>query len=159
MGFDVKRYSESKFIPRTQVVDVPTLAVYFDAGDTPTWTVRGLTANELAKAKDAQDRMQNAAALTEALLGGSKTEKVRALQESLGYSDSVHGDIARRMEMLSMGSIDPQCPLDLAVKLAQNHPETFYALSNQVLILTGQGAEESSKKPKPSGQTEKSEPV
>lgn len=159
MGFNAQKYTGADFHPRTDVVHVFQLKDFFDDGEVPEWKVRGLTANELAIAKDAQDKIRNASALTEVLLTGTKSEKVRELQQSLGYSDDVHSDIARRMEMLTMGSVTPECSLELAVILAKNHPETFYSLTNQILILTGQGAEQASKKPKPSGKTVKSVPA
>lgn len=159
MGFDANQYLNTQLEPRTADIDVPALAAYFAEGDEPKWRVRGLSANEMARSKDAQDKQRNGAALITALQGGNKTEKVRELQSALGYSDDTHADIARRMELLAAGSVDPECPLELAVRLAEKHPVTFYKLTNSILDLSAMGAEEAEKKPVPSGQTQKSAPV
>ena len=158
MPFDLDRYLSTDFRPRMDDVPVPTLKDFF--GDAPAvWKVRGLTANESARAREAQEKRSKLSALADAMLAGSHRERVDAIKESLGLGDDVHADVARRMEILVAGSVDPPCSLDLAVRVAQNHAEVFYSLTNQIIVLTGQGAEDASKKPVPSGEAQKSEPA
>lgn len=158
--FSAKDFMRAEFRPRTKDVEVPDLMAFFDAdGAQAVWSVRGLTANELARARDAKSKNQNVMALATALTHGSSDEKVNAVRDAFGYGDDVHHEVAYRLELLSMGSVEPECPLDMAVRLAERFPVTFWTLSTAVLDLTGQGQEDVTKKPKPSGKTQRFEPA
>lgn len=157
--FDNKAFMRAKFRPRTKDVPVPELSEFFPGINKTTWTVRGLVANELARARDAKTKNQNVVALATALVQGNSEEKVRELKAALGYGDNVHHDVAYRIELLSMGSVEPECPTDLAVRVAERFPVTFWELSSAVLELTGQGQENAAKKPAPSGKTQRFVPA
>jgi hypothetical protein len=49
------------------------------------------------------------------------------------------GEIAKRLEMLAMASVEPAISLQVAVKLAENFPVEFYQLTNEITELTGMG--------------------
>ncbi|MEJ1365620.1 MAG: hypothetical protein RPU42_11135 [Candidatus Sedimenticola sp. (ex Thyasira tokunagai)] len=136
-------FMAAQFKHRTEAVPVLGLADWFNCeeGETPQWTVRGITGNELARANEALLKNKKLTIFTEALVAASKSksESVREVQEALGVSDDVHGEIAKRLEMLVMGSVNPTIDLPVAVKLAENYPIEFYMLTNKITTLTGQG--------------------
>lgn len=141
MDFD--KFMQSSLAARTATVDVPELKAFFGK-DAPKWTVRGITAAELARAKEAaEDSGDLTRAAVEALSGSG--DKVEALRKLLGVSDkNTPGDISRRIEMLTHGSVSPEIGSgrrDVVVKLSENFPTVFYNLTNQILSLTGEGAE------------------
>lgn len=154
---DLAKFLNESLSQRTATVEVPELKDFFDE-DEPKWTIRGLTAAELGRANLAADRGQeNLKALVEAMAGNG--DKAEALRKSMGLSESeVPADVSRRIELLTAGSVSPklgQENRDVSVKLAETFPTIFYNLTNQILNLTGQGAEVG--KRKPSGKAQKSE--
>jgi hypothetical protein len=157
MAFDADRFLSTPLIARTQEVRVPDLRAFFGDADEPVWTVRQLTANEISRADAAKARMGRESALAAALVSGTKGDIVRELQATLGRGDDVEPDMARRIEMLRAGSVDPPCSTELAVRIAEHYPVVFFQLTNAILTLTGQGSDVE-KKPKPSGPSPESEP-
>jgi hypothetical protein len=137
---DLQKFLQASFVAREAEVPVPPeLAQFFGK----VWKVRGLTAAELARSRDASEREDNLKALVSAMAGaGDKAEAIRA---SMGLSnDDVPADISRRIEMLASGSVEPKLGAenrDVAVKLAETHATLFYELTNKILNLTGSGAE------------------
>ena len=75
------------------------------------------------------------------MLSTSSDDKAEAVKKLVGLDDSVPQDIARRLEMLALGSVDPEADLELAVKLCTHFPIEFFSLTNAITKLTGQGAE------------------
>lgn len=150
---DLQKFLQAALRPREASIDVPELAAWF--GEAPAvWVVRGLTAAELGRANAAADTgMDNVRALVAAMAG--EGDKAAAVRKALGLSDEdVPKDVSRRIEMLTAGSVAPALGSenrDVAVRLAETFPTTFYNLTNHILQLTGQGAEVG--KPKRSGQT------
>lgn len=140
MGFDAGKFSSAKLAPRTQDVPVPDLAAWF-GDDKPVWTVRGLTGNEVAKARQASESRRRESAFAAALANGSKSELIAEVQAAIGRGDDVEPDLARRLEMLTLGSVEPACTLDVAVRLAEHFPTTFYQLTDRILQLTGLGSD------------------
>jgi hypothetical protein len=157
MGFDVEGFSSAKATARTMDVPVADLRDWFGPEDAAVWRVRGLTANELVRADAAKESMKREGALVDALAAGSRGDIVRNLQAMLGRGDDVEPDMARRVEILRAGSLEPECTTQLAVRLAEHFPVVFFQLSNAILTLTGQGSDVE-KKPRPSGETPASEP-
>lgn len=159
MEFDAQGFLQAKLAPRTRTVSVPALAEWF-GGDTEQamWLVRSLTANELAKINEAEARNRREGALLEAISSGSRSEIVEEMQHALGRGKDTRPDLARRLEMLTLGSVEPECSEELAVRLAEKYPVQFFELTNAVLDLTGRGSE-SEKKQEGSGAIQKSEPA
>jgi hypothetical protein len=154
---DLQRFLNASLAPREVTIKVPELAEFFGEDD-PKWTVRGLTAAELGRANESAERgPENIKALIAAMAGdGNKAEAIR---KSMGLSDQeVPHDVSRRIEILSAGSVSPSLGInnrDVAVKLAETFPTTFYNLTNQIINLTGQGADMG--KPRRSGKAAKSD--
>jgi hypothetical protein len=154
--FDAKRFLKTKFTPRTEVVPVPDLRQFFPDGEEAVWKVRGLTGAELGRANEAAARNKNIAAVLEALAGEAAKEKADAVKELLGVGGTTPEDIAKRIEHLVLGSVEPKCTPDLAVRLSEAFPIEFFQITNRVMNLTGQGMLPG--KQPPSGATEKSGP-
>jgi hypothetical protein len=153
---DLAKFLNESLSSRTATVEVPELKSFFGK-DKPEWLIKGLTAAELGRANLAADKGQeNLKALVEAMAGTG--DKVQALRKTMGISEEeIPADVSRRIELLVAGSVEPklgQDSRDVAVKLAETFPTVFYNLTNQILSLTGQGAEVG--KRKPSGKTAKS---
>jgi hypothetical protein len=157
MAFDSKKFLKTKFTPRTESVPVPDLQAFFPEKAKAVWTVRGLTGQELGRAAEAAERNKNVASLLEALVSAEAKEKAEAVKELLGVGGGVPQDIAKRLEHLVLGSVDPPCTLDLAVRLCESFPVEFYQLTNAIIQLTGRG--QMPGKQQPSGGTAKSEPA
>ena len=155
---DLQKFMTAKFQPRTAELAVPELSDFFPKGVKPVWTVRGLNSNELARTREAGENHDAIKSLVSALAG--QGDKAKAIQDTLGLSeDEVPADVSRRIEVLRYGSLSPDIRemRDVAVKLAENYPVTFYLLTSKVQELTGQGSEVG--KPKGSIKSQKSEPA
>ena len=152
---NLQRFLSAALAPRQLEVDVPELAgLLFDDGEKPVWTVRGLTAAELGRAKQASEEgLDTVKALVEAMAGDG--DKAAQIRKAFGLGDDdVPQNISYRIELLAAGSVSPALGTenrDVAVKLAEAFPTVFYDLTNKVLTLTGQGAVLG--KPKRSGKT------
>jgi len=154
MAFDVNKFMSARLVPRTESVPVPDLKDFFEGKDKPVWTVRGITGNELGRANEAAARNKNIAAILEGLVSGKNADKVNSVRKLLGTGEGdVPDDIAKRIEMLKIGSVDPVCDLDLALKMCKAFPVEFFQLTNKITNLTGQGHEPG--KAPPSGKTKK----
>lgn len=157
MSFDMEKFKNTNFTPREAGIEVPALSGFFPEGEKPVWRVRGLTADEVARCNEAASKNKTVEAIAEALATGGKQDQVEAIRKVLGVSTSVHSEIAKRMEQLVLGSIDPVVSLDMVVKLATILPVEFYQLTNEILKLTGLGHVPGF--PQGSGEGKTSEPV
>ena len=142
---DLTKFMAANFAQREAIIDVPELKEFFGKDEKPQWTVRGMTAAELGRAKEtASEGMSTLRSLISAL-SGSDAEKASAIREAAGLSDeAVPQDVAQRIEFLMAASVSPKLEAeqrDIAVKLAEHFPTTFYSLTNKILELTGQGSE------------------
>lgn len=140
---DLQKFLNANLQPREAELQVPELSAFFPEGVKPSWKVRGLTGAELARAREAADRSENIKTLIEAMAGDG--EKAVAIRNVMGLNDDeVPADISRRIEMLVSGSVEPPVGTqnrDIAVRLAENFPVTFYSITNKIQELTGQGSE------------------
>lgn len=146
MSFDIKAFRKSRFEDRTAEVPVPDLAEWFGEGETPAFTVRGLTAEELARCNEAVQKNRNVDAVVQALGSGSQRDKIEALREILGVTESVPDDLAKRLEQFALGTVEPDMDHEMAVKFAETYPVEFYQLTNKIMELTGQGRQIAKKK-------------
>lgn len=146
---DLAKFMNASLAPREAEVPVPELADFFGKDEQPIWKVRGLTAAEVARSREASDRSEKIKSLVEAMAGDG--DKAAAIRENLGLSgDEVPEDVSRRIEMLCCGSISPALDdehRDVAVQLAAAFPIKFYEITNAIQELTGQGAELGKRKP------------
>lgn len=153
---NLQRFLSAALSPRELETAVPELVgTLFDAeGEPAVWTVRGLTAAELGRAKQASEEgLDTIKALVQAMAGDG--DKAAQIRKAFGLGDDdVPQNISYRIELLAAGSVSPALGAqnrDVVVKLAEAFPITFYDLSNKVLNLTGEGAVLG--KPKRSGKT------
>lgn len=158
MPFDTDAFRTASLETRTEAVRVTELSAFFSAPEEPTWIVRAVTANEVFKADAAKAAMSKTAALADALTDGGHEAIVKAVKATLGRSDDVQPETARRLELLVSGSVEPQITLQDAIRVAELYPTIFIHLTNTILKLTGAGAFDAKKKPIPSGEIPASAP-
>ncbi len=139
MAFDAEKFNRAKFEARRAKVPVAALADFFEDGETPEWEVRGLSAVELHKAIEASKRQGSIEAIVKAI--AANQDQAGAIRSALGLTKDTPGEIAKRLEMLVMGSVAPTIELPAAVKLAEHFPIEFLSLTNEISELTGKGAE------------------
>lgn len=150
--FDSKAFRKSTFQPRTAIVPVPELAAFFHDGEPAEFEVRGLTGNELARCKEAAAKRGNVELMVN-VAAPFDSEAIEILKEIFGKTKELSADIVQRLEMLSI--IYPDSELPTWIKLCDAYPVTFYALTNKIFELTGQG--KNAEKPQPSGNPANSE--
>ena len=138
MAFNKEQFQSANFMERTEKVPVPELKDFFDEGN-PEWEVRGLTGPELAKVNDASKQNKAMAELIEGFASENYIEKVEAIKESLGLTGSVPDEIARGIALIKIGSIEPVCSQEMAVRLANVQPVPFYRLWRKIMELSGLG--------------------
>lgn len=137
MGFDVAKFERAQFARRMQSVPVPALAPFFADGEATEWTVQGLTSTELHRALEAGKRQGQVESIVRAIT--TSGDAAQAVRKAIGLSDDTPGEIAKRLEMLVLGSVAPKVDLPAAVKLAGTFPIEFLTLTNTISELTGQG--------------------
>lgn len=139
---DLDKFLAAPLPSRSSTIAVPELAAFFEKDEKAEWVVRGMTATELARTKEAHSNSDLLKQVAEKLATG---DKASALKDVLGVgSDEVPEDISERIERLAIASVSPALgdeKRDIAVKLAESFPVTFYKLTNEILNLTGQGAD------------------
>jgi len=139
MAFHADRFERAKLAPRRETLDVPALAAWFDEGEPARWTVRGLTSTELHNALEAGKRQSSIESIVKAI--SASGDQAQAIRKALGLAGDTPGEIAKRLEMLVAGSVEPAITLPTAVKLAEAFPIEFLLLTNAITNLTGQGAD------------------
>ncbi len=157
MPFDANKFENAKFTDRTEAVEVPDLAEWFDEGEAPEIIVRGLTGAEIARVNEAAAKNKNLAGLLEGIASTDVKEKIDAVKASFGIDGKVPDDIARRVEQLKIGSVTPEFNDIQAAKFFEVFPIEGYMVTNTINRLTGQG--KSLGESKPSGKTKKSGPA
>lgn len=157
MAFDLKNWRKTSFEARTEQVRVEALADWFEEGDEPVFVVRGLNGEELSQVRESVDKNKNVSDIVEAMSSSNSQEKVNAIREMLGVSESVPNELVRRLEQLALGSVDPDLDHEDAKLLATRNPVEFYLITGKIVELTGEGQQPLKKKD--SRQTRESEQV
>lgn len=139
MAFDAERFRAAKLEHRTERVEVEALAPFFGDGEAPAWLVRGLSAVELHRCTEASRRQSTIESIVKAM--ATQADQVAAVRKALGLAQDTPGEIAKRLEMLVLGSVEPKVELPDAVKLAESFPIEFMVLTNKITELTGKGAD------------------
>ena len=152
MPFKKQDFISALYEQRIGEVPVPDLQPFFEDGDKPVWKVRGLTGQELGRANDAADRNKKISSVLEGVLSNSPKKIGKAVKQVI--DPDTPQDIAKRLEHMIAGSVDPECDLTLALKICERFPIEFYSITNKILELTGQG--QLPGKPQPSGKIQKS---
>jgi hypothetical protein len=139
MPFDVERFERAKFEPRRERVPVEALAGFFGPDEAPEWEVRGISSAELHRALEASRRQGSVESIVKAIAASG--DQALAVRKALGLTNDTPGEIAKRLEMLVLGSVAPRIELPAAVKLAESFPIEFLSLTNKISELTGKGAD------------------
>lgn len=155
MAFDVNKFLQTSFKHRTEAVSVPDMKEFFEEGSKPEWIVRSLTGQEIGRCAEAATKRESVNMLISGLMSTMTKEAVEAAKDLIGIGTDTPQDIAKRIEHLVIGSVDPACPLDLAVKICETFPIEFYQITNKIMELSGKGQVPG--KSTPSGRTQKSE--
>ena len=146
MGFDLQGFRKAEFETRTDQVRVEALAEWFEEGDERVFTVRGLSGEELARVREATDKNRNVSDVVEALGSSQSRERVEAIRELIGVTESVPNELVRRLEQLTLGSVDPELDHEDAKLLAARYPIEFWELTGRIMELTGEGQQPVKKK-------------
>ena len=140
---DTERFMAEKFGDRTEVVPVPELQHWFGEDEKAEWIIRGITAHELALVNNEIAANAGKEKIMQALIGGGKnSEQIDAIRASLNIiklSDNVPEDLCRRQATIVMGSVNPKCNDEMAIKLGLNFPTIYLQLSQKIFALTGLG--------------------
>ncbi len=137
--FDIAKFQRATVMPRTARVPLPALAAFFSAGAPAEFEVRGLEGVELAQTRDAVQRNKDLGELVAGILSSDSAEKIAAIREAMGIGDKVPDEIAKRLEMLALGSVEPKLDREACLKLCRACPIEFYSLTNKITELTGEG--------------------
>lgn len=140
MAFDSDKFLKTKFRDRTEDVPVPELKAFFPEGEKPVWTVKCLTAEEVARANDEVSQNSDVLAIVSSLSSAIAKEKADAVKDLIGMNkERLPADIIKRISHLMSGSVSPECNREMAVKLGENHSVIFFKLTNKILELSGKG--------------------
>lgn len=139
--FDKKKFMKAEFEQRTEKVPVKELKEFFNEDEDPVWIVRNLSGHELGKVNEAAQRNRTIGAILDGILSAEVKDKVDAIKAAIGMTDNTPDDIARRIEMLTIGSVDPEIDHETAVRICAYHPTRLYELTNMITLLSGQGAQ------------------
>ena len=162
MEFNPTKFLKQEFQPRTAEVNVDSLYMWFNGlsdealawfkatsdeqklilekgGKTHhcAWEVRGLTGSELARVFEAEKKAKTLDSVIEAI--GDSSAKVEELKIAMGLGDDTPIDIQKRLEQLTIASINPVITKDIAIRLAEKFPIEFYMLTTKISALTGLG--------------------
>jgi hypothetical protein len=140
MPLDKQKFLKTKFENRTYDYPVPQLKDWFPEGDTPIWTVRGLTGIELGRALENGERKKTADAYKlEAMTCGDPAAAMDVIKELFANRDEIPERISTRIEYLIEGSVDPKCDLELALALMKFNGMLASNIANKILELSGKG--------------------
>lgn len=140
MGFDLKAFEKTKFESRTADVPVPELKEFFDEGEPAVWTVRNLTAAELAKVEMSGQNVEKMKAILEGIVSDKPKDIADAIKELAGVSSDLEPEFRKHLTRLELASVNPKITRDIAVKLATVSSSAFYRLIAQIKELSGKGA-------------------
>jgi len=151
--FDVKKFMNTQFISREEDVPVPDLKDFFGPEEKPVWRVRGITGQELAVANETVERNRRGLVAVVrkmvATLSVKDAEKVAGMVQD---PERVTDEMAKRLEMFVLGSVEPAADMALAIKICKVRPIEFFEITGVINRLTGMG-QDAKKKPGNSGKT------
>jgi len=139
---DLTKFEQASFKDREESVPVPELKDFFPEDEKPVWVIKGLTAHELSIVTNAVTANAGREKLLSAIIAGSSEEKVDAIRQAMSIikvSDNIPDDLCKRHATIVMGSVNPVCSEEMAVKLGMNFPTILFQLSQKIYALTGLG--------------------
>lgn len=137
MTFKSNDFSRAKLEQRTSTVKVAELKDWFEDGADPLFKVRGLTGEEFYRVREATARRVDLQAIATRILSGEGQAMAEAIEEFYG---AVPDELARRVEILLFGCVEPQLDRSMALKLFQNFPSTAHTIAEEILRATGEGS-------------------
>ena len=136
---DLAAFRGARFEVRTARVELPAYAAAAGLPDA-SMLVRGLTADEINRAKAARKNGELAEQLAEAMARRSGGDAKRAMQGLFGHGDDVAPDTVVQMETVATGVVEPSdWTLADAVKISNDFPTDFAQLFIGIMQLTGAG--------------------
>jgi len=138
--FDIQKFNRSKFVERTKQITIQEFSMFFGEGETPTVTIRGLTAEEVSTVRaEVETASENSRLLEQlaATAGNAKADAVAAILEA--SRQKTPDDHVRNLHTVLLGLIEPTLDLQQVVKLSIAMPIPFINLANQIWALTGEG--------------------
>lgn len=148
MPIDSTAFLETSFVPREAEIPVPGLQPWSDDGGVPVWKVRGLTGQQWWKCKESVDNRKDIVSVISNFIGGDSNEVTAALKER--FCSESASDLAFRIEILILASIDPVCNREMAAKVCKYCLAEFKMVTEEIIKLSWQGHLPG--KPKPSGE-------
>mgnify|MGYP000072966979 CR=1 FL=1 len=144
MGFDLEALKKAELEARTSEVRADSLKDWFAEGDEPVFTVRGLYGQEMAQVREAVDKHKNVQDLVQAIATADQgtQERIQAIREAAGVTTGMPTELVRRIEALKRGSVDPEIDEEGAKKIAKGYSIDFFKITDEIMRLTGQGAQE-----------------
>lgn len=139
MGFDLKKFEAEQYKHRERIVPVPALSAFFEDGEKAEWTVRGLTAIEIAQVRESKKKAQNIEGIIERLASNAPSEKIEAVLDAMGINSDTPDDYVQRISMLEIASVNPKIKRAHSVRLADVSAMDFYRLTDEIMNLTGAG--------------------
>lgn len=141
MAFDIDRYLQTPRIPpRTAELRFPELAPLCGPGEEPVFIVRALTGHEIARANEANERLERTRAAIEAMVGAGTVQR-EAFGDLLLSSEATPEDLAKRIEHAMMGTVSPALNRDAVIRLLDEFPMVIWAITRKIWELTGLGAD------------------
>jgi len=141
MAFNIQKFRDAKVKQRIKEVEVKELAPFFDDEQKPIVKLRNLTGHEIAACNEAVTTNKQLRATIEKILSGNPKEKADGICDQLGISDRTPDDLVKRFNLLRFGCVEPELAHEDCVRFASIFPVIFYDLTNQIINLTGLGAE------------------
>jgi hypothetical protein len=141
MSFDADRLKRCEFKPRKSTIPVNPLRAFFADGETPEFIVRGLSGEEYAACNQAAKAYSQVGDIVSGILSNEAADKVQAIKLSLGLGDGIPEDYAKRIEYLITGCVSPELDRESVIRIGAIAPIEFHWLTNEILRLTGEGAE------------------
>ena len=142
MAFDYQAFDAAQITFPTKKIPVPGLKSFFKEDEDPVWEIKSLTGSQLAIVNDAVETVKKTRVIIEALASGSNVALKKGMEIFLNKNDADTDpeDLVRRHKMLELASI-PSCPEHICVRLAMAKPTIFYRLTNEIIKMTGDGAD------------------
>lgn len=141
MAFDVARFSGASLTLRTRKVPVVSsdLTQFFDEGDVHEVELRQLDGCELARCLEAPRINRDIGELVQQMTREEAAGKATAIREMLGIGDKVPDEVAKRIEMLCIASVNPKFDREAAIKLCRYFPIEFMQWTRAIENLSAEG--------------------
>jgi len=137
MPIDTDAFLGTSFVPREAEIPLPGLQAWSDDGEVPVWKVRGLTGQQWWKCKESVDNRKDIVSVISNFIGGDAEEVTAALKER--FCSESASDLAFRIEVLILASIDPVCNREMAAKFCKYCLAEFKTVTEEIIKISWQG--------------------